>query len=193
MDPQQALIIIKPDAVQRGLMGKILKRFEDVGLKIVAFKFEWADREKIIAHYPETDEWFGKVGQRTLKNYGAKGLEAKEMLGTDDPVAIGKMVKSWLIDYMSESPLLFAVVEGYETIHIVRKLCGDTNPMNALPGTIRGDFSHDNIDLANGRRRPLRNIIHGTDAVEEASKEINLWFRPEELHTYARADEEIMF
>lgn len=193
MDPQRALIIIKPDAVQRGLIGEILTRFERVGLKIIAFKFEWASKEKIIAHYPETDEWFAKVGQRTLKNYAAKGLDSKKMLGTDDAVAIGKLVKSWLVDYMSESPVLLTVVEGYETIHIVRKLCGDTNPMNSLPGTIRGDFSHDNIDLANGRRRPLRNIIHGTDAIEEASKEINLWFSPDELFSYSRADEEIMF
>jgi nucleoside-diphosphate kinase len=128
-----------------------------------------------------------------LNNYAAKGMDPKEVLGTDDPIEIGKKVKSWLIDFMMESPLLFAVVEGYETIHIVRKLCGDTNPMNAMPGTIRGDFSHDNIDLANERNRPLRNVIHGTDAVEEASKEINLWFSPDEIYSYERADEDVMF
>jgi nucleoside-diphosphate kinase len=193
MQTQQALLIIKPDGVQRGLIGKILKRFEQVGLKVVGLKFEWADPEKIAKHYPSTDTWFAKVGQRTLNNYAAKGMDPKEVLGTDDPIEIGKKVKSWLIDFMMESPLLFAVVEGYETIHIVRKLCGDTNPMNALPGTIRGDFSHDNIDLANEKNRPLRNVIHGTDAVEEASKEINLWFTPDEIYSYERADEDIMF
>lgn len=193
MQTQQALIIIKPDGVRRGVMGAIVKRFERVGLKIVGLKFEWADKEKIAAHYPSTDAWFEKVGNRTLSNYAAKGIDAMSVFGTNEPLEIGKKVKEWLLDYLMESPLLFAVVEGYETIQIVRKLCGDTNPLNALPGTIRGDFSHDNLDLANGRNRPLRNIIHGTDAVEEASKEINLWFKPEEIFTYTRADEEVMF
>jgi nucleoside-diphosphate kinase len=193
MEPTQALIIIKPDGVRRGVIGSILKRFERVGLKIIAMKFEWAEKEKIIAHYPSTDAWFEKVGNRTLTNYAAKGIDAMGVFGTNVPKEIGMKVKEWLVDYMSESPMLFAVVEGYETVSIVRKLCGATNPLEALPGTIRGDFSHDNLDLANGRNRPLRNIIHGTDDVEEASKEINLWFTPEELFTYTRADEEVMF
>lgn len=193
MQTQQALIIIKPDGVERGVIGQILHRFERVGLKIVGLKFEWADPAKVKAHYPEADSWFEKVGNRTLKNYAAKGLDAKELLGTDQPIEIGKLVKKWLIDYMTESPMLFAVVEGYETVAIVRKLCGDTNPLNALPGTIRGDFSHDNVELANDRKRPVRNVIHGTDDVEEASKEINLWFKPDELFSYQRADEDVMF
>lgn len=193
MNTQQALIIIKPDGVKRGLTGKIIHRFEQVGLKIVGFKFEWAEEKKIIAHYPETDTWFEKVGNRTLKNYASKGIDAKTVFGTNDAKEIGKKVKHWLVEYLMESPLLFAVVEGYDTVAIVRKLCGDTNPLHALPGTIRGDFSHDNVELANDRNRPVRNIIHGTDDVEEASKEINLWFKPEEIFSYKRADEDIMF
>src|SRR5690348_14801835 len=147
MKTQQALIIIKPDGVKRGLIGKIIRRFEQVGLKIVGFKFEWADPKKVIAHYPETDTWFEKVGNRTLKNYAAKGIDANDIFGTDKPIEIGKTVKKWLVDYMTESPLLFAVVEGYDTVAIVRKLCGDTNPLHALPGTISGDFSHDSVEL----------------------------------------------
>lgn len=199
MQKQKVLLIIKPDGVQRGLIGKILKRFEQVGLTIIGLKFIWATKEQIVTHYPETEAWFKKVGERTLTNYanrvrlGAKDLDAKKVFNTDDPVAIGKTVKKWLIDYLQESPLFFAVVEGYETIEIVRKLSGNTIPLLAAPGTIRGDFSHDTIDLANEQNRPLRNIIHASDTVEDAEKEVNLWFTKEELFDYKRADEEFMF
>lgn len=193
MNKQKALLIIKPDGVQRGLIGKIIKRFEQVGLTIIGLKFYWAEKEKIIAHYPETDAWFEKVGQRTLTNYAKKGLDAKKVFNTNDAIAIGKIVKKWLIDYLQESPLFFAVVEGFEAIEIVRKLSGNTIPLLAAPGTVRGDFSHDCIDLANEQNRPLRNIIHASDTVEDGEKEVSLWFKPEELFTYQRCDEKIMF
>lgn len=193
MIKQRALLIIKPDGIQRGLAGKILKRFEQVGLTIIGLKFEWADKEKIIAHYPENDAWFAKVGQRTLTNYAKKGLDAKKVFGNDKDIEIGKTVKKWLIDYLQESPLLLAVVEGYDVIEIVRKLSGNTIPILAAPGTIRGDFSHDTIDLANEQNRPLRNIIHASDAVEDGEKEVKVWFKPEELFNYERADEKLMF
>jgi len=193
MKKQRALIILKPDAVQRGLIGKIIKRFEQVGLKIIGLKFVWAEKEKIIAHYPETDEWFTKVGQRTLTNYAKKNLDVKLVFGTYDAVSIGKTVKKWLIDYLQESPVLIFVLEGYECIEVVRKLSGNTIPLLATCGTIRGDFSHDTIDLANEQSRPLRNIIHASDTIEDGEKEIKVWFTPEELFSYSRADEEFMF
>lgn len=193
MKKQRALIIIKPDGVQRGLIGKIVSRFEQVGLKIIGLKFELATKEKIIAHYPETDAWFKKVGERTLTNYAKKGLDAKQVFGTDDAISIGKTVKNWLIKYLQESPVFIMAVEGYECIEIVRKISGNTIPVLANPGTIRGDFSHDSIDLANEQNRPLRNIIHASDTVEDGEKEVNLWFKPEELFSYERADEEFMY
>lgn len=193
MQKQQALLIIKPDGVQRGLIGKILKRFEQVGLTVVGLKFIWAAKDQIVAHYPETDAWFKKVGERTLTNYEKKGLDARSVFKTNDAIQIGKIVKKWLIDYLRESPLFFAVVEGYDCIEIVRKLSGNTIPLLAAPGTIRGDFSHDTIDLANEQNRPLRNIIHASDTVEDGEKEVNLWFTKDELFDYKRADEEFMF
>lgn len=193
MTKQRALIILKPDAVQRGIMGKIVQRFENVGLTIIGLKFIWATKEKIITHYPETDAWFKKVGERTLTNYAKKGLDAKKVFATDDPISIGKTVKKWLIDYIQQSPVLIMVLEGYECIEVVRKLSGNTIPLLAFPGTIRGDFSHDTIDLANEQNRPLRNIIHASDTIEDGEKEIKVWFTPEELFIYSRADENIMF
>lgn len=193
MVKQKALIIIKPDGLQRGLIGKIVKRFEQVGLTVIGIKFIWATKEQIIAHYPETEVWFKKVGERTLTNYEKKGLDARSVFKTNDAIQIGKIVKKWLIDYLQESPLFFAVVEGYECVEIIRKLSGNTIPFLAAPGTIRGDFSHDTIDLANEQNRPLRNIIHASDTVEDAAKEVNLWFTKDELFEYERADEEFMF
>ncbi len=193
MKRQRALIIIKPDGIQRGLMGKILKRFEQVGLKIVGLKFIWASKEQIVNHYPETDSWFIKVGQRTLTNYQKKGLDVKKVFGTDEAVSIGKTVKKWLIKYLQESPLLVFVVEGYEAVEACRKLSGNTIPLLASPGTIRGDFSHDCIDLANEQNRPLRNLIHASDTVEDGEKEIKVWFSEDELFKYERADEKMMF
>lgn len=193
MKKQKALLIIKPDGVQRGIIGKIISRFETVGLKVIGIKFDWATKENIIAHYPETEAWFKKVGERTLTNYAKKGLDAKTVFKTDDAVSIGKMVKGWLVDYMQESPVFMAVVEGYDAIEIVRKLSGNTIPVLALPGTIRGDFSHDTIDLANEQNRPLRNIIHASDTAEDGEKEVNLWFKKEELFDYELAAEKFMF
>ena len=193
MTKQKALLIIKPDGVQRGLIGKIIARFERVGLKIIGLKFEMASKEKVVAHYPETEAWFAKVGQRTLTNYEKKGLDARKVFKTNDAVAIGKIVKGWLITYFQESPVFMCVVEGYDCIEIVRKLSGNTIPVLAAPGTIRGDFSHDTIDLANEQNRPLRNIIHASDTPEDGEKEVNLWFKKEELFNYELAGEKFMY
>ena len=193
MKKQRALLIIKPDGVQRGLIGKILTRFEQVGLKIIGLKFEWVTKEKIIVHYPETDGWFKKVGERTLTNYAKKGLDAKKVFKTDNAIQIGRTVKKWLIKYFQESPVLIMALESYDCIEICRKLSGNTIPVLAAPGTIRGDFSHDTIDLANEQNRPLRNLIHASDTVEDGEKEIKVWFTLEELFSYERADEKFMY
>jgi len=185
--------MIKPDGVQRGLIGKIVSRFEQVGLKIIGLKFEWTTKEKIVAHYPETDAWFKKVGERTLTNYKKKGLDAKKVFKTDDAVQIGRTVKKWLINYLQQSPLFIIALEGYECIEVCRKLCGNTIPVLAAPGTIRGDFSYDTIDLANEQSRPIRNIIHASDTVDDGEKEINVWFKPEELFNYETGEEKFMY
>lgn len=193
MNKQRALIIIKPDGVQRGLIGRIITRFEQVGLKIIGLKFIWAAEKQIIAQYPETDAWFKKVGERTLTNYAKKGLDAKKVFDTDDAIQIGRTVKKWLIKYFQESPVFIMALESYDCIEICRKLSGNTIPVLANPGTIRGDFSHDTIDLANEQNRPLRNIIHASDTVEDGEKEVNLWFVKEELFNYETAGEKFMY
>lgn len=181
---EKTLIIVKHDGVARGLMGEIMYRFERVGLKLVALEFIAATVDMGAAHYPDSEEWMTKVGQRTLSEYNEKGIDPIEALGTDAAIEIGRMVKGWLVEYLSMGPVLAMVWEGPEAVKIGRKLVGETNPVNALPGTIRGDFSWDNADLANEQQRPFYNLIHASGDPEEAKEEIDLWFENIELMDY---------
>lgn len=192
--PQKTVIIFKHDAVARGLMGEMMKRFERVGLKLVAFKFIQAEKDRAVKHYPSEEAWFRTVGDRTLAEYQEKKLDPMKEIGTNDPVEIGKLVKKWNVEYLTEGPVLAMVWEGYDAIKQARKIVGSTNPSVAIPGTIRGDFSIDNAELANALRRPFRNLIHASGNEEEALNEISLWFDASELcDDYLRADQQMMF
>lgn len=187
---EQTLVILKPDAVIRGLVGEVIKRFENVGLKIVAAKFIHASKELVEKHYPQDREelWVG-IGNKTLENYKDLDMDPKESLGTDDPKEIGKMVRVWLMDYISEGPVLAMVLEAPHAVELVRKMTGNTLPLVSAPGTIRGDFSYDSSYLANSNKRPIRNLIHASGNKEEAEYEIPLWFSKEEIYEYKRAGE----
>ena len=173
---QRTLIICKHDAVARGLMGEIIKRFERVGLKLVAMEFIAATEDMGNKHYPTSEEWLAKAGNRTLTEYKEKGIDAIERLGTDDAIEVGKLIKQWNVDYLSCGPVLAMVWEGPEAIAIGRKLVGETLPVKAAPGTIRGDFG---VTVA-------KNIIHGSDSLESAEREIAIFFKEEELVDYSK-------
>ena len=177
----RTLIIVKHDGVARGIMGEIVQRFERVGLKLVGMKLVTATEEMGHKHYPSTDEWFTNVGNRSLAEYKEKGIDPIERLGTDDPIEIGKMVKQWNVEYLTVGPVLAMIFQGPDSIKIGRKLVGHTVPLLADPGTIRGDFSWDNADLANELGRPFYNLVHASGAPEEAEEEITLWFDDEEI------------
>ena len=193
VSPQKTVIILKHDAIARGLMGEIVKRFERAGLKLVAFKFIQAEKELAVKHYPTEEAWFRTVGERSLTEYKEKGLDPVREIGTADPVAIGKLVKQWNVDYLTEGPVLAMVWEGYDAIKQSRKIVGSTNPAVAIPGTIRGDFSIDNVELANALHRPFRNLIHASGDEGEAKNELDLWFDASEICECSRADDEMMF
>jgi nucleoside-diphosphate kinase len=194
ISPQKTIIILKHDAVARGLMGEILKRFERAGLKMVAFKFIQAPADLAVQHYPSDDAWYRTAGERTLTEYKEKGIDPVKELGTADAIKIGKLIKKWNVDYLTEGPILATVWEGYDAIKVVRKLVGSTKPAEAAPGTIRGDFSIDNVELANALKRPFRNLIHASGNEAEAENELDLWFDASELcNDYFRADQEMMF
>jgi len=194
ISPQKTIIILKHDAVARGLMGEILKRFERAGLKMVAFKFIQAPEDLAVKHYPSDDVWYRTAGERTLTEYKEKGIDPVKELGTADAVKIGKLIKKWNVDYLTEGPILATVWEGYDAIKVVRKLVGSTKPAEAAPGTIRGDFSIDNVELANALKRPFRNLVHASGNESEAENELDLWFEASEIcNDYFRADQDMMF
>ncbi len=170
-----------------------MARFEEAGLKIVALKLVQVDRKFISAHYPNTPEWIRGMGEKTLASYKEHGKDPIEEVGTDDPQAIGEMVKDWNVDYLTSGPVAACVVEGLHAIQVVRKMCGHTLPYLADPGTIRSDFSVASPIAANLLKRAVRNLIHASSTQEEAEHEIAHWFGHEELVQFDSADEPALF
>lgn len=190
---EQTLVVLKPDAVQRGLIGEILKRFEQVGLKMVACKLILASQELANKHYPvERREFIKGMGQKTLDNYKSLNIDPKKELGTADSYEIGLMIQKWLVQFISSGPAFAMILEGPHAVELVRKLCGSTLPIMAAPGTIRGDLAFDSSYLANTRKRPIKNLIHASGSLEEAKYEIPLWFSLAEIYSYERVEEKAM-
>ncbi len=190
---EKTLILVKPDGVQRGLVGAILGRFEQVGLKIVALRVVHPTRDQAERHYPNTPEWIEGMGQKTLQSYKENGVDPMAEVGTADARKIGEMVKQWNIEYLSSGPVVACVLEGYHAIQVVRKMCGHTLPLAAAPGTIRGDYSTASPILANAFRHAIHNLIHASSTPEEAEHEIAHWFPDGGIVSYKRPDEAAMY
>lgn len=186
---EKTLVLVKPDAVKRGLVGEILKRFESRGLKIIGLKMVQGKRIDFDRHYPKSKEWIANLGARTVETYKKYNYSLKEDFGTDDSFKIGKIFRSWLIDFMASGPVVKILIEGVHAIDVVRKIVGDTQPHFALTGTIRGDFSVDSAGAANKSRRAVHNLIHASGNKDEARNEIMLWFEPDEICDYKRVEE----
>lgn len=190
---ERTLVVLKPDTVARGLVGKIVTRFEQVGLKIVAAKTMLVTREHADKHYPaDRREFIEGMGNKTLENYKNLGIDVKKEFGEENPHKIGLAIREWLVDMITEGPVFAMVLEGPHAVELVRKLVGHTLPLMAAPGTIRGDFSFDSSYLANTRRRPIKNLIHASGNLDEAEFEIKLWFKAEEIHAYERVEDKAM-
>jgi len=125
---EKTLVLIKPDGVKRGLTGEIIHRIEQRGLKIVALEMVEVSRKQIDGHYPKNKEWITRLGKKTIDNYNKYGISVKKHLGTEDAYEIGKMVRNWLLDFMTSGPIIKMVVQGIHAIDMVRKLCGNTLP-----------------------------------------------------------------
>jgi len=191
---EKTVVLIKPDAVKRGIIGEVISRFEKTGLKIVALKMVWIDKDFAARHYPsDREEFITGMGKKTLATYEKYGRDPGEELGTKDPHEIGKMVNQWNMDFITSGPLIAVLLQGLHAIDNVRMIAGNTIPTTAQPGTIRGDFSLDSPILANAKKRAVRNIMHASGNAEEAKFEEELWFHKNEIHDYKRADEEVMF
>lgn len=182
---EKSLVLIKPDALQRGIAGDIITRFEKVGLKIVGAKMLVVPKELADKHYPkDREEFIVGMGNKTLDGYKDQGLDPIKQLGTDDPKEIGMMLQEWLVEFMTSSPVFALVLEGPHAIEVIRKIAGFTLPSKADPGTIRGDYSFDSSSYANSAKRPIRNLIHASGDAKEAEFEVNLWFGKDELFDY---------
>ena len=186
---EKTLVLIKPDAVKRGLVGEILKRFESRGLKIVALKMVQGAPKDFDKHYPKDRAWTINLGTRTVETYKKYNYSLENDFGTRDALKIGKIFRNWLIDFMSSGPVIKVLIEGVHAIDVVRKIIGDTQPHFALAGTIRGDFSVESAGSANKDRRAIYNLIHASGNREEARNEIMLWFTPDEISDYKRVEE----
>jgi nucleoside-diphosphate kinase len=173
---ERTLVIVKPDAYERGLTGVILARLEQRGLVVEAMRVSMNETEIVEDHYPRSDEWLSTVGNKTLDDYAKLGISAKDRLGTDDPAEIGRMVRRWLTEFLLSRPVVPMVISGNRAIETVRKIIGHTLPVAAAPGTIRGDYSSDSPDIANEEQRPVKNLVHASGDPEEAAREIKLWF-----------------
>jgi len=186
---ERTLVLIKPDAVMRGLVGQILQRFEQVGLKIVAMKFLKVTQEQLDKHFPQSEEWVKGMGQKSSEFLLTQDIDPIKIFGTRDPKKIGLKIKDWNYDYLLMGPVIAIVFEGIHAVEIVRKLVGQTLPCYANPGTIRGDFSLNAPDIASMLKSTCQNLIHASDSTKEAQREIECWFTQEELVSWQRPDE----
>ncbi len=174
-------------------MGEIIKRFETRGLKVVGMKMVKPSADHIKKHYLATKEQLEGMGNKSLENLKALGLDPKKELGIDNAFEIGKMINNWNFEFLSSSPVVAMVFEGPHAVEMARKIVGFTLPAKADIGTIRGDFSVDSSTLGNYNKRPIRNIVHASGTISEAKREISHWFSNKEIFHYKRVDEAIMF
>lgn len=177
---QRTLILIKPDGVQRHLVGEILHRFERAGLKIMGLKLVWATPEIIALHYRQDAEFLKSIGEKTIAGMNTLGIPVR---GT--ALEIGRRVRSYLSNHLSVSPVVALVLQGTNAIKNVRQLVGVTDPILADVGSVRGDLTIDTIQLANMEQRSVRNLLHASSDLEEAEREIAIWFSPGELYEYS--------
>ena len=189
MKYEKTFVIIKPDGVQRTLVGEIIKRYERMGLKLVALKMLIPNSDLIKKHYTLDPEWLRKVGEKSIKGYESKG----QIPPSTEPLELGNKVLGRLIKFMTSGPVVATVWQGAHAVELVRKMTGGTEPLTSAVGTIRGDYVLDSYRIADVDDRAIRNVVHASGSVEEAQGEINLWFKPEEILNYRLIQDAILY
>jgi len=186
---ERTLVIIKPDGVQRTLVGEILKRYERAGLKLVGMKMVVPTEEHIETHYTLDPEWRRITGEKTISSYIKKG----DTPWSTDPLKITEVILNNLKKYMTSGPVIAMVWEGMHVVEVVRKITGGTEPRTSDVGTIRGDFVTDSYIVSDTDKRGVRNLVHASGSPKEAEMEINHWFKKEELVNYRLVQEQIIY
>jgi len=186
---ERTLVVVKPDGIQRTLFGEIMKRYERIGLKLVALKMFVPTESMIEKHYLLDPNWKKNVGEKAIESYEKKG----EIPPSNNPVEVGNLVVGRLKKYMTSGPVIAMVWEGAHAVELVRKITGGTEPRSAGIGTIRGDFVLDSYQMADTDDRAIRNLIHASGSIFEAQNEISLWFKPEEVINYSVPHEATLY
>ena len=186
---ERTLVVIKPDGVQRTLIGDIIHRYERTGLKLVGLKMVVPTKEFVRKHYLVDPEWMVKTGLKTIESYRKKGKTPP----SEDPVKVTEVVLENLTKFMTSGPVVAMAWEGIHAVGIVRKITGGTEPLTSDVGTIRGDLTIDSYEISDVDKRAVRNLVHASGSVEDAEKEIALWFAPGELVKYRLVGEAIIY
>jgi len=190
LNGERTLVIIKPDGVQRSLIGEIIKRYERSGLKLIGLKMVIPTPEKATEHYMVGgEEWLETVGEKASKAYEKKGMKSPYATYRENGMAVLEANAK----YLSSGPVVAMIWEGAHAVGLVRKITGGTEPLSSDVGTIRGDFTLDSYQLADTDSRSVRNLIHASGEVEEAEKEIPIWFQDEEVLSYRHLQEAILY
>ena len=191
MKNEKTLVVIKPDGVQRSLIGEIIKRYERTGLKLIGLKMIIPSEDMATKHYYDVggDEWIEEVGRKAAAAYEKKGEKSPYKTYSENGWAVLKANAK----YLSSGPVVAIVWQGAGAVELVRKITGSTAPLLADVGTIRGDLTLDSFALADTDGRSVRNLIHASGTVEEAKKELKIWFKDEEILKYTHLQEKILY
>jgi len=173
---EKTLVLIKPEAIKRALVGKIISRFERAGLNLEEMKIAKPSRKIMEKHYTDDANWIKNVGNKTIDTYERYNLNLKQDLGTEDPLEIGKIIRKWLMEHLTSNPVVAIILSGNHAVEVARKMVGGTIPLFAELGSIRGDFSVDSPDYSTPEKRVIYNLVHASESAEEARREIALWF-----------------
>lgn len=186
---ERSFVMVKPDGVQRGLIGEIIKRYEQSGLKLVASKMLVPTEEMIEKHYLLDPEWRMKTGMKTIESYKKKGKQPP----SEDPLEITAVILRNLKKYMTKGPVVAMVWQGIHAAGIVKKITGGTEPLTSDMGTIRGDYTIDSYEVSDVDGRAVRNLVHCSGNAAEAEQEVALWFKPEEVIDYRLINEAMLY
>jgi nucleoside-diphosphate kinase len=189
---ERTFVILKPDSIQRGLVGEIIKRFEQIGLKIVAMKMVQADENLIFKHYNKDDAWYERKGKGIVENRQKLGKPVEK-----EAIEYGRDIIRKMVHYMAACPVVCLIIEGNQAQAVVKRLVGGTEPTTADTGTIRGDYALDSFFMCDvDGSRGLRNLIHCTDPADGEQayfNEIKVWFEEKEIYSYRLVSEAMLY
>lgn len=189
---ERTFVILKPDAIQRGLVGEVVQRFERIGLKIVAMKMHQVKEDQLWAHYNKDDAWYEKKGKNIIENKAKLGMSVEK-----EAIEYGKDIIRAMVHFMTASPVVSLVLEGNQAQAVVKRIVGSTEPSTADTGTIRGDYALDSYFLCDtDGSRGMRNLIHCTDPADGADaydREVAIWFTKDEVLQYRLVSEAMLY